>query len=128
MEVVYFLVNFEMLWNHTRLALFKVDDQMKLLVLCMGRITKITSSLPLFFFSATVKLLFSAQDGQRNLPRGHGEQPAPSCGQQAGPTSGCRATQQDTPSPGGVHWHGVRSSRGALKAGAAASLKGKETP
>lgn len=35
MEVIYFLVNFEMLWNYTHLALFKVDDQMKLLVLCM---------------------------------------------------------------------------------------------
>jgi len=58
MEVTYFLVNFEMRYNYTHLTLNKVDDQMKLLVLCMGWIRKITSSLSLFFFNNRETFIF----------------------------------------------------------------------
>lgn len=57
-EVIYFLVNFEMLCNYIHLALNKGDDQMKLLVLFMGSITKMLSSLSVFFFSNNYIFIF----------------------------------------------------------------------
>lgn len=76
-EVIYFLVNFEMLCNYIHLALNKGDDQMKLLVLLWVASQKCFLHF-LFSFSATIIFLFSAQVKQSNLPVWHQNQSTPS--------------------------------------------------
>lgn len=88
-----------------------------------GRITKITSFLPLFFFSNSETFIF--------CPRWAAQPPQGAWG--AACTQRWAAGRphlrvQGHPTGHPLTWGSALAAGGALKAGAAASLKGKETP
>lgn len=119
MKVIYFLVNFKMFCNYTHLLLNKIDDQTKLIVLGMSRITKIEYLLSFFFFNNSETFISCPSQAVRPP---HGA-PAAACTHfHAGNTPQGAGCTRDT---GGVHWYSVRSSSRTLKAGAAVFVKGE---